>query len=688
MGKQNVSDFIELGPPNLPERFRIIRELGRGGMAVVFHAHDTAGGRDVALKFITERDDDDAVRRFRREATDLAAVFHPNIVDFYSAGEVDGREFIEMEYVDGGTLRAFSRQCDSLEKILRVFVDICSGLEHIHSRGMVHRDIKPANILLTASGQSKISDLGLARRSSGRSEITEIGTVMGTAGYLAPEQIMSHSVGPGADLYALGICLYEAVTGHHPFPAENPLALIRAHLQDVAPLASETLPGLPKRLDQLIAKILIKDPLGRPTSATDIRDELERCIQELNEDQKALTPISARGVLERAKRHLDGERPEEALSLLRELEPDCDDLMLRAHILTQIARALYQQRAPEAIAYAQGAVEACRSCSSDQLGMALLLNGRAAIAGSFWEEASGRLKEAGEMLASTSLRSQIELMEAQAELHRLASAAGCANYSGKAAERYQELASGLRKREQSAESGTPYAVVFNQPVKPRRSWRLAIPWVAAAVFMVLFGVLTGISSSDRRTVHQVDLAAEPRADVFGTSSASARPSSSIGPKKVSHLKPSVDGITDNIANLKVDLKAGPARPPLPNLNVPNLDIPPSPSREVLKQRVVTPSALPAPTYKKATQRWSGHESPPETAFSLSPIESVSILTQTQAGQASTQQSKSSRPRATPSDPRGPQSHTASKNPNSRRNQMNQILLRSRQRAMRKSNSPR
>jgi serine/threonine-protein kinase len=484
---------IPSGNPQVPSRFRILSELGRGGMAVVYHAYDTIGSREVALKFICQSDDLDAVKRFRREATDLAAVFHPFIVDFYSAGEVNGSEYIEMEYVAGGTLKGFVQNCDSLGTLLRVFAQICEGLEHIHQRGMVHRDIKPANILLTHDGLPKISDLGLARRSSGRSDITEMGTVMGTAAYLAPEQIMSHSVGPAADIYALGITLFEAVTGQHPFPAEGPLAIIRAHLQQTAPLASSALAGLPSRLDKLIAATLEKDPIDRPGSATEVKEQLELCIHELQAEQDRLTAASPQAMLERARRHLDGNRPEEALSLLERIPLGNLDPHVKAEVLTQQARALEQQGADNAELVATLAVAACRALSCPLLGSALLILGKAAVRAGNLQEALNALTEAKDAIPSSAHDQQIDLLETLAKLHE---SGGLPGLSGQDAARYREIAAGLRLRKKTSSSGTTYQVVFSEDVQAPQKLTRRLEAIAAVVCLCLF--LTMVSLAQQK----------------------------------------------------------------------------------------------------------------------------------------------------------------------------------------------
>lgn len=267
--------------PALPPRYQVLGEVGRGGMAVVYHAFDTTANRPVAIKFLPPTDDESALKRFRREATDLAAVFHPNIVDFYSLGEYEGREYIEMEFVGGGSLADLLRTQRSLSELLTTFMGVCEGLEHIHNRGLVHRDLKPANVLISPDGVPKLADLGLAKRLEGRSQITQNGAIVGTCSYLAPEQLMSVEVGPRADLYALGVCLFEAVTGRHPFPADNQMAMMRAHLQEKPPAVGSLRSGLPRGLESLIGRLLEKNPDHRPATAGKVRAELQACLSEL-----------------------------------------------------------------------------------------------------------------------------------------------------------------------------------------------------------------------------------------------------------------------------------------------------------------------------------------------------------------------------------------------------------------------
>lgn len=584
------------GLPPLPTRFRLLRELGRGGMAVVYHAHDTLAGRDVALKFILGSQDADAVKRFRREATDLAAVYHPHIVNFYSVGESQGLEFIEMEYVGGGTLRGYSETCRSLSQLLRVFAQICSGLEHIHQRGMVHRDIKPANILIASDGRPKIGDLGLARRASSRSDITEMGTVMGTAAYLAPEQIMSHSVGPTADLYALGVTMFEAVTGQHPFAAaQSPLALIRAHLEQRPPLASSLLAGLPVRLDGLLSECLEKDPLRRPASAAEVRRELELCIGELQDRQDRLTAASPPAILERAKRHLEAEQPEEALTLLARIPSPGLEPQLLADILMTRASALEMQRDEEAVSAAFEASRLCRELGHPALGAALLTLGKAFLQSGEYLRGLAALQEARAAIPSSDTERQIELMELLARVHESGHIPGAPEQ----AERYREIAVGLRQRRRST-----YQVVFaestaSQPRNPRR-WDILL--LAASAFLTLglvaFAPQRQVVASSSPTPPARDLDAEAagiRAEI-----AANLPGQSLAPAK-GESKPKNKTIGQ-------DSPARRYEPPVPRPRTTvAAPVAPKSSPRPLAERpkrvkVAAPLRLPEPDYQLAAPR--------------------------------------------------------------------------------------
>ena len=272
----------------LPDRFELIEELGRGGSSIVFRALDSTSQREVAVKLLLKNTEED---RFRREARQLASLSHPNVVSFLEVGSHEGHDFLVMEYLEMGELSAYVRSL-SVVAILRVFVQICEGLAHLHDRGIVHRDIKPANILVDATGCPKITDLGVARRMEQSTRLTQAGTILGTYSYLAPEQILSSDVGPRADIYSLGVCLFAALAGRNPFEATNQFAMLRAHLEEEPPSLQDFIAQAPPVLCELLQSMLAKEPEARPPSARSTADALGEAIRELEEGSNDLRPLS------------------------------------------------------------------------------------------------------------------------------------------------------------------------------------------------------------------------------------------------------------------------------------------------------------------------------------------------------------------------------------------------------------
>ncbi len=264
----------------LPEHFRQVRELGRGAMGVVYRALDTSQGREVAVKLLPPTiTDADRTKRFQRESSDLASLSHPNVVGFYTIGQHNQRDYLVMELVEGGDLNDFVERKPSVRQIIKMFAQIAEGLEHIHSHGIVHRDLKPENVLLTPAGVPKITDFGLARRiEKDRSRLTTDGTILGTFTYLAPEQILSSEVGPQADLYALGACLYETLTAKPMFIAETEFALLNSHLREIPRSPTADRPDCPPALETLVARLVKKSPEERPRSAREVAGELRSML--------------------------------------------------------------------------------------------------------------------------------------------------------------------------------------------------------------------------------------------------------------------------------------------------------------------------------------------------------------------------------------------------------------------------
>jgi ABC-type oligopeptide transport system substrate-binding subunit len=258
----------------LDERYRIDAELGRGAMAVVYRGHDTLLTRDVAIKVIsnTAALGTEGRARLLHEAQSAAQLNHPNIVSVYDAGEADGSPFIVMELVEGESLH--EQRPEALRDIVAVAGQVCSALEHAHAHSVVHRDLKPENVLIAPDGTAKLSDFGLARSVSSR--MTSDGTIVGTVFYLAPELALGHDFDGRADLYALGVMLYELATGRLPFSADDPVAVISQHLHaPVVPPRAKN-PEIPPGLDTLIARLLSKAPEDRHASAAEVLRALEQ----------------------------------------------------------------------------------------------------------------------------------------------------------------------------------------------------------------------------------------------------------------------------------------------------------------------------------------------------------------------------------------------------------------------------
>ena len=254
-------------------RYVLGEVLGTGGMATVWQARDEVLGREVAVKVLSPQyaADPGFLARFDREARHAAQLSHPRLVTVFDSG-IDGQTpFIVMELVAGLTLRQVLDQAGMLPagEAVRIAAAVCEALEVAHAAGLVHRDITPANIVL-AGGQVKVLDFGIARV-EGATGVTGTAGVLGTAAYLSPEQASGRPAGPQADLYSLGCVLFEMLTGAPPFAADSAVGLAYRHVHDDPGPPSARRPGLPARLDQVTARLLAKDPAGRPASAAAAR---------------------------------------------------------------------------------------------------------------------------------------------------------------------------------------------------------------------------------------------------------------------------------------------------------------------------------------------------------------------------------------------------------------------------------
>jgi eukaryotic-like serine/threonine-protein kinase len=259
-------------------RYRIKRKLGAGGMADVYLAEDQELGRRVAIKILNGRhaNDDQFIERFRREAKNAAALNHPNIVSIYDRGEAEDTYYIAMEFLDGRTLKELvvSRGAAPINVAIEYARQILSALRFAHRHGIVHRDIKPHNVLVDAEGRVKVTDFGIAR--AGTSQMTETGSIVGTAQYLSPEQARGGEVDPRSDLYSLGVVLYELLTGKTPFDGETPVEIAMKHLSNAPKPPSKLRPDIPPELDKVVLRALAKDPNDRYQSADEMEADLER----------------------------------------------------------------------------------------------------------------------------------------------------------------------------------------------------------------------------------------------------------------------------------------------------------------------------------------------------------------------------------------------------------------------------
>ena len=257
----------EPGPTVLNGRYELHRSLGRGGMADVYLARDQLLDRPVAMKVLFPEfaTDPAFVERFRREATAAANLNHPNIVGVYDWGEADGTYFIVMEYVDGRTLSEILRAEGPLhpDRVADVGADVAAALGFAHRNGVVHRDVKPGNVLVTAAGQVKVADFGIARAITANADenLTQVGTVMGTATYFSPEQARGDTVDPRSDIYSLGCVLYELLVGRPPFSGDTPVAIAYKHVQESPVPPRQLSPELPPAIEAIVLKCLAKNPV-------------------------------------------------------------------------------------------------------------------------------------------------------------------------------------------------------------------------------------------------------------------------------------------------------------------------------------------------------------------------------------------------------------------------------------------
>ena len=293
-----LQPMTEIPPDALIDgRYKVLTRLGSGGMADVFCAEDQQLGRKVALKLLHRRFAEDAefVERFRREASSAAGLQHPNVVSVYDRGEWDGTYYIAMEYLPGRSLKDVIRQEAPLDPIraIDITVQILKAARFAHRQGIVHRDLKPHNVMVDDEDRVKVTDFGIAR--AGASDMTETGSIMGTAQYLSPEQAQGHAVSQSSDLYAIGVILFELLTGHVPFDAESAVTIALKHVSEAPPAPSAFDPSVPPALEAVALWALEKDPAQRPADA-------DAFIRALEEARDACSRARRRGSARRCSR--------------------------------------------------------------------------------------------------------------------------------------------------------------------------------------------------------------------------------------------------------------------------------------------------------------------------------------------------------------------------------------------------
>ena len=258
-------------------RYLLERELGRGGMATVHLARDAELDRPVAVKVLAGHlsGDEDLRERFVREARMAAGLSHPNVVQVFDAGEEDGRLYIVMEYVPGVTLADELGRAGKLDPAAAVELALqaCAGLQHAHEAGLVHRDVKPGTLIVREDGALKITDFGIARAVEA-TQLTQVGSVLGTAAYLSPEQAAGERVTAATDIYGLGVVLYELLTGRTPFVIESLNDLLAKHRESAVTPVRELEPAVSEALEAAVMKCLARNPDYRPASAAALAHEL------------------------------------------------------------------------------------------------------------------------------------------------------------------------------------------------------------------------------------------------------------------------------------------------------------------------------------------------------------------------------------------------------------------------------
>jgi beta-lactam-binding protein with PASTA domain len=286
-------------------RYKVVSRIGSGGMADVYLAEDQLLGRQVAVKLLQHRfaEDQEFVERFRREASSAAGLSHPNVVAIFDRGEWDGTYYIAMEYLPGRSLKAIVREGGPMDpaSAIEIVIQILRAAKFAHRRGIIHRDLKPHNVILDEEGRAKVTDFGIAR--AGASDMTLTGSIMGTAQYLSPEQAQGKTVSETSDLYAVGIVLYELLTGRVPFDGDTAVSIALMQISAQAPRPSALNPAVGPVLDAVVMRSLAKSPADRYADA----DEFIVALEQARAGESSLGALTNGSLLLPAAGEADGE---------------------------------------------------------------------------------------------------------------------------------------------------------------------------------------------------------------------------------------------------------------------------------------------------------------------------------------------------------------------------------------------
>lgn len=279
-------------------RYELLERIGSGGMSVVYKAKDRSLGRIVAVKLMHESYTNDSgfLKRFQQEAHAAANLAHPNIVTVHDIGQDGYKHYIVMEFVEGQTLKQIIQKNGknpmSISRALDLIIQVCNGIGYAHRANLVHCDVKPQNVIVTKDEQVKVADFGIARAISGATQQGQVSQVWGTPQYFSPEQAAGDIPTPASDVYAIGIILFEMLTGQLPFMAESHTAMALKHLHTPPPLVTQYNPAIPSQLAQIVNKLLSKEPAGRYRTAGQLGRILSSYRQRSQEETGPIFPQS------------------------------------------------------------------------------------------------------------------------------------------------------------------------------------------------------------------------------------------------------------------------------------------------------------------------------------------------------------------------------------------------------------